>query len=81
MTVLSDHQICGAIRRGREITDLRSLVRCWERGLVDLNPTLTGKGVALLDGIEPTACSGAHMNGAPPVGEWRAARLERRAER
>lgn len=81
MIDLSDHQVCTAIRAGKAVTDLRGVVRCWERGLVDLNPALTEKGAALLDGIEPTACSGAHMNGAPPVGDWRKARLERRAAR
>jgi hypothetical protein len=42
-----------------------------ERGLIDLSPSLTEKGVMLIDGIEPSACSGWHVGGSEPVGDWR----------
>lgn len=71
---MDDRQICLAVRSGTAISDVTALIRAGERGLVDLQPILTKKGFQLLDGIEATACSGWHMGGMPPVGDWREAR-------
>ncbi|RUV23454.1 MULTISPECIES: hypothetical protein [unclassified Mesorhizobium] len=75
---MNDHQVCQAVRAGKDLRDFRDLQRTWERGLIDLAPSLTAKGIALLDGIEPTAASGWHMGGAEPVGDWIEVRRTRR---
>lgn len=74
MKRMTDHDVCQAIRAGKRVVDSRALFLADERGLVDLQPTLTAKGIALLDGIEPTACSGEHMGGAVPAGNWQVVR-------
>ena len=71
---MTDHQLCRAVRDGAPVTDIFALVRAGERGLVEFDAALTPKGGQLLDGIEPTACSGWHMGGADRAGDWREAR-------
>lgn len=70
---ITDHNICSHVRRGELPTDAASVDRAEYRGLLTYTRygalRLTPKGVALLDGIQPTACSGAHMGG--PGRDWR----------
>ncbi|MER8615992.1 hypothetical protein NKG99_03925 [Mesorhizobium sp. M1409] len=77
-SLLTDIDVCKAVRAGNRVANYRALFLAEERGLIDLAPTLTLKGIALLDGIEPTAASGWHMGGATPAGDWKAARRARR---
>lgn len=55
VTRWTDHDVCEALRKGEPIRDSQALLRAWERGLVDLRPTLTHHGAQLLDGIHPDA--------------------------
>lgn len=78
---MDDHDVCKAVRAGRWITDVAALTRAEERGLVDVLPSglaLTVKGGQLLDGIEPSACSGWHMGGTEPHADRRRGRSARR---
>lgn len=75
---MNDHHVCQAVCRNKEVQLFSDLQRAWERGLIELNPKLTQKGAALLDGIEPSACSGWHLGGAPAAADWKAVRRSRR---
>ncbi len=76
--MIDDHEVCRRVAEGLPIEDKNALRRAEERGLVTRHGALTDKGVALIDGIEPTACSGFHMGGRAPVGDWKEARRARK---
>jgi hypothetical protein len=69
------------IAEGELVDDPKALELAIERGLVTAHGALTDKGTALIDGIEPTACSGWHMGGAAPKGDWKAARRAKKKDR
>lgn len=70
MNQYSDHRICADVRahraRGHSAAWWRAFERCVERGLVgEAGFRITEKGIAFLEGIDPTTCSGLQTTGMP----------------